>query len=184
MNARWCIALACLFAWTTSAHRLDDLLQTVRIGLEREHVDLSLRLTPGSLLADELLSVIDLDADGGIAAAEATAHALRVLGDVDLTLDQVPLVFQLQAVDFPEITALRSGVGVVRIHARAVATGLRPGRHVLGLTNNHLPGFSVYLVNALKPETDEVRIVKQSRSRDQRTYELEFVIEEATDGRH
>lgn len=179
MNPRWCIALACLLGWTTSAHRLDDLLQAVRIGVERDRVELSLRITPGSLLADELVSVIDLDADGEIAAEEANAFAVRVLGDLEVTLDQVPLAVRLGDVGVPNPGDLRAGAGVFRIEAYVPTTGLRPGAHVLGFTNNHLPDFSVYLVNALKPESDAVQILKQSRSHDQRAYELEFVIKEA-----
>lgn len=181
MNARSWIALTCLLAWAAPAHRLDDLLQTVRIGVEREQVELSLRLTPGSSIAGDLLPLIDLDSDGRIAPDEARAYAMRVLGDLDLTLDQAPLALHLKDVEFPEPSVLRTGVGVVRINARASIAGSGVGRHVLGLTNDHLPGFSVHLVNALKPVTDEVRILKQSRSRNQRSYELEFVIEDATE---
>jgi hypothetical protein len=169
--------LVCLFlvlATDALAHRLDEYLQATRVSVATNRLDLSIDLTPGVAIADQLLIVIDKDRDGRISEEEAAAYAQRVLRDIQIRLDENVLALSLEDASFPAMHEVKKGLGVIRIKASAPVAPLSVGKHTLNLTNAHLPAISVYLVNALVPKDRAIKITKQTRDELQRTYCLEF----------
>ncbi len=169
--------LGCLLvalATDATAHRLDEYLQATRVAVATNRVDLSIDLTPGVSVADQLLVVIDLDRDGRVSKEEGVAYAQRVLEDIQVGLDGKTVVPRLLETSFPKLAEIRSGHGVIRIKATASVGPLAAGPHALGLTNAHLPAISVYLVNALVPKDPAIKIGQQTRDELQKEYRLEF----------
>jgi len=80
--------LLVLLATGARAHRLDEYLQATRVSVATNRIELSLELTPGVAVVDQLLVVIDQDRDGQISKEEAAAYAQRVLKDIRLRLDE------------------------------------------------------------------------------------------------
>lgn len=175
--------LGCLLlvlATDASAHRLDEYLQAARISVATNRVDLSLELTPGVAIVDQLLVVIDKDHDGRVSKEEVTTYAQRVLKDIQVGLDEKVLVLSLADASFPALEDVKKGMGVIRIKATIPVVPLSVGKHNISLANAHLPAISVYLVNALAPKDPAIKITKQTRDELQKIYRLEFSVSPTT----
>jgi hypothetical protein len=160
-------------AW---AHRLDEYLQAVRVSVGTHRIGLSIELTPGVAVADQVLAAIDKDFDGRVSEAEVATYAQRVLEDIQVGLDEKVLAMTLTDTSFPTLESVKKGMGVIRIKASAPVKPLSVGNHTLNLTNAHLPAISVYLVNALTPKDRAIKVRKQTRDELQATYRLEFSV--------
>jgi len=144
--------------------------------MSTNRIDLSIDLTPGVAVADQVLAVIDQDRNGQISGDECTAYAESVLKDICVGLDGKVLAPSLAAASFPAPHEVKEGTGVIRIKATATAGRLSVGTHALSLTNAHLPAISVYLVNAMVPKDHAIKITKQTRDELQKNYHLEFAV--------
>lgn len=173
---------ACGIAWALSlaapppaqAHRLDEYLQAVRVGVETNAVFLELDLTPGIETAPKLISILDLNRDGAIASDEGAAYADRVRSDLRLRVDGRRVVPGASVEVLPTVAELRSGAGVIRLRLDAGLAPWRPGRHRVELENRHAPVTSVYLANALHPSSSQIIVVQQKRDPDQRKFRVDF----------
>jgi hypothetical protein len=159
-----------------SAHRLDEYLQAARISLARTQVALELDLTPGIEVADDIIPIIDGDADRRITPLEAEAYGRAVLEDVVLELDGRAVTLTLAHVEVPSIDEMRHGMGAIQLRA---AGNVQPGalwrpQRQLRFRNNHRPDSSVYLVNALIPSDPDVTVVSQTRDATQRDALIAF----------
>jgi len=168
--------LALALATDALAHRLDEYLQATRVAVSTNQVDLSIELTPGVAVAEEVLAVIDKDRNGEISRVERDQYGEQFLKDLQLRLDEKAVALRLVEAAFPSVIEMQSGVGVIRLRATASSKPLTEGRHSLCLTNTHLPRISVYLVNALVPKIQTVQITRQIRDELQQDYRLEFEI--------
>ena len=168
--------LLLLFATETVGHRLDEYLQAARVSVATNRVDLSLDLTPGVSMVEQLLVVIDKDRDGRLSQAEVSAYAQQVLKDIQVGLDGKVMIPRVMETSFPKLSEIKSGHGVIRIKATAAVDPLASGHHALSLTNAHLPSMSVYLVNALVPKDPAIQLGKQTRDDLQKSYHLEFSV--------
>src|SRR5262245_17787162 len=103
MKAAW--LSCCLLALTivASAHRLDEYLQATRVSLATNRIDLSLDLTPGVAVADQVLAAIDKNRDGRVSDDERAAYAQSVLTDLRIGLDEKSLKLSLVDVSFPAL---------------------------------------------------------------------------------
>lgn len=169
-----CLVIA--FTGDVFAHRLDEYLQATRISVATNRIDLSIDLTPGVAVADQLLAIIDQNGDGQISDAESAAYVQRVLKDLRIVLDEKTLALRVSETSFPTPFEARNGVGVIRIKATATVDQLTAGAHALSLTNAHLPVISVYLVNALVPKDPALKVTRQTRDELQKDYRLEFEV--------
>ena len=159
---------------TALAHRVDEYLQAATLLVSAGRLQLELRLAPGIEVAQKVLDGIDLDRNGVLSAAEQRSYALRVLRDLDVSLDEKPVVLALDSVRFDEIAALRDGRGEIKLAFKGdLPTGRE--RRRLVFENRHRPDISVYLVNSLVPDDLRIRIAKQQRNYLQSTYELQYV---------
>ena len=183
MKPRLLGCLLLVLATNALAHRLDEYLQATRISVATNRIELSIDLTPGVAIADQLLVVIDKNRDGRISEEEGAAYAQRVLKDIRLGLDEKSLALSLVDTSFPALHEVKGGLGVIRIKATAPVGQLAVGKHALTLTNAHLPAISVYLVNALVPKDGAIKITKQTRDELQKDYRLEFSVSPSTPSR-
>src|SRR5579862_780337 len=124
MKARFAAAAALLLslsglllslAGIASAHRLDEYLQATLISVEKDRIEVSLRLVPGVAVASAVLAKIDANGDGVISPGEQQAYAQRVLGDLALSIDGRRLTPKLASVNFPAVEQMREGLGEIRI---------------------------------------------------------------------
>lgn len=159
-----------------SAHRLDEYLQAARIAVDPSRVELELDLTPGIAVAEGIIAEIDRDQDGSLGSNEKRAYVERVLGAIAVQIDGQPLQTELMASTFPVPDAFRGGDGTIRLRAVAGLPLLSSGAHQLFFRNTYRPDVSVYLANALVPESDRIAITGQRRDGDQRDLTIDFVV--------
>ena len=174
--------LAALAAWLLlpaagSAHRLDEYLQASRLGIERDRVNVEIDLTPGVSVAREVFGWIDTDTNGSISSAEADAYAHRVLDSITLDVDGRRQPLALLDRQMPDFLDMSQGVGTIRLRATAQMPAAAAGFHRLVYRNLHRPDVSVYLVNALLPESTAVAITAQHRDTQQHELRLDYRIE-------
>jgi hypothetical protein len=159
-----------------SAHRTDEYLQAARIAIDPGRVQIELDLTPGIALAEAILADIDRNRDGSLSAEEQRAYGSLVLSALDLEVDGTRLPLRLDASDCPGAEAVRRGEGTIRLHATAILTRLSTGFHQLLFRNRHHRDRSVYLANALVPETYRVEIGTQRRDGNQSELIIDYVV--------
>jgi hypothetical protein len=159
-----------------SAHRTDEYLQAARLAIDPGRVQIELDLTPGIALADAILADVDLDRDGSLSAEEQRAYGSLVLSALELEVDGTRLPLRLDASGFPGAEAVRRGEGTIRLHAAAILPRLSIGIHQLLFRNRHHPDRSVYLANALVPETYRVEIMAQRRDGNQSELIIDYVV--------
>ena len=156
------------------AHRTDEYLHAAFVGIRPAGVELQLSLTPGASVAPAVLAEIDRDRDGRLSDAEQRAYAASILSQIRLDLDDTPATPRLESYRFPEGAALRDGTGVVELRTAFETAPFGSGPHLLRLRNQHTNHATVYLANALQPETGEIEIVRQSRDVTQSELRIQF----------
>jgi hypothetical protein len=164
-----------LFAARASAHRLDEYLQATLISVEKDRVHVSMRLVPGVAVSSSVLAAIDRNADGVISRAEQQAYAEHVLHDLSLTAEGNRLSPRIVAVEFPQVQAMKEGLGEIRIELSADLPRGGTNR-TLVLVNAHQSRIAAYLVNCLVPRDPDIRIVAQNRNEEQSVYRLDYVV--------
>ena len=169
-SAAAAVAVLLVASADVSAHRRDEYLQAARVALLPDRVTVQLDLTPGIEVADAIVTLVDRDRDGSLSAEEQHAYASAVVGALDLRLDDTRLPLQVNVSSFPAIASMRVGEGTIRIEASAAHRALTAGAHQVFLRNTHQRHQSVYLANALVPETARVTVLDQRR--DERQTEL------------
>ena len=159
-----------------SAHRTEDYLQAARIGLDPDGVVITLDLTPGIVVAEAFIAALDHDRDGTLSTAEQRRYARRVVRALKVEIDERPLQPRAVSWSFPEPPALRRGEGTVRLKILAALPGISAGVHRLFFGNAHLAGHSVYLANALVPESARLAVTAQRRTGDQSELTIEYTV--------
>jgi hypothetical protein len=162
--------------FSTPAHRLDEYLQATLVNIEPGEIRLQINLTPGVEVADHVLPLIDRDRDGSISENEAAAYSEFMKRDLVVRVDGRKVTLKLTASNFPDLTELQTGWGIIQLEFSGNIGGLRAGAHKLVVKNQHLPAQSVYLLNAAQPKSVQVHITRQTRNKTQSTGEIEFTI--------
>jgi hypothetical protein len=161
------------FPGAVSAHRLDEYLQATLISVEKDRVEVSMRLIPGVAVSSAVIASIDTDGDGSLSRAEQSAYAQRVLSELSLSIDGRQLRPQLVSANFPQIQEMRDGVGEIHLEYTAELPRGGPDRRLV-LENHNRAQRAVYLVNALASSDPAIRIVAQKRNAVQSAYELDY----------
>ncbi len=161
------------FSGVASAHRLDEYLHATLISVEKDHVEVSMRLIPGIAVSSAVIASIDTNGDGVLSPQERWDYAQRVLSELALSIDGKKLEPKLKSADFPQIQEMRDGLGEIHIEYTAELPGGGPNRKLI-LENNDQRQRAVYLVNALVPSDPGISIVAQKRNQVQSTYELDY----------
>src|SRR4051794_13413565 len=81
----WLLLLA--LPSSLSAHRLDENLQATLVHIETNGIQFNIQLTPGAVVAEPVLAVLDLDHDGIVSTNEAAAYAESIRRDLTARLD-------------------------------------------------------------------------------------------------
>ena len=159
-----------------SAHRTDEYLQAARLAIDSGTVHIELDLTPGMALAEAIIADIDGNRDGSLSRDEHRAYGALVMSALTLEVDGTPVRARQGVTDVPDAEAMRRGEGTIRIQSTATLPGLSIGPHQLVFRNRHQPDRSVYLANALVPESGQVAVTAQRRDVDQRELIIEYVV--------
>jgi len=169
-----CLLCACALPAIAAAHVLDQYLQVAQIALAPGGVRVELRLIPGAQVAERVFALIDVDGDGKVSPAEEQIYAQRVLQDLALVVDgrRTPLV--LTGVQCPLRREMKEGLGAIRLELAAEASLGTAGKHQLSFRNDHRPELGVYLVNALVPTTEAIKITGQQRDTLQHSLQIDF----------
>ena len=160
-----------------SAHRTEDYLQAARIGIEPDSVLITLDLTPGTAVAESFIAALDHDRDGSLSTKEQRAYTEQVVSGLEVKIDDRPLQPRVVSRSFPELSAFRRGEGTIRLTIQATLPRVSAGSHRLFFRNAHLAGHSVYLANALVPESVRVAVTAQRRDRDQSELTIEYTVQ-------
>jgi hypothetical protein len=142
-------------------------------------VELELDLTPGIALAEAIIADIDRNRDLSLSEDEQRAYASLAISALTIEVDGTPVRAQLGATSFPDAEALRRGEGTIRLQSTAALPRLSMGPHQLLFRNSHHPDRSVYLANALVPDSDAVRVTAQRRDGDQTELTIDYVLRPA-----
>jgi nickel/cobalt transporter (NicO) family protein len=171
-------AVVCLLLMRmdAAAHRLDEYLQATRVSLARGAVTLEVDLTPGASVAASVLEVLDTDRDGRFSAFEAGAYGRAVVEDLVIELDGRPVALTVDRVEASTPGEMREGMGTIQVHAVGRVDAVSGGRHELYFRNNHRPGGSVYLVNALVSEDRTVSVERQRRDARQQEVRIDYTV--------
>ena len=167
-------------ATSVGAHRLDEYLQATTISLERDRVQVDIRLAPGVTVWPQVLARIDTGKDGLLSEDEVRAYAARMQRDLSIAMNGRVLTLRMAGTAADDVAAFGRGRG--EIHLRFVADVPPSGkRRRLVFENRHERSISSYLVNALKPDDPHLRITAQHRNRQQSVYQLDYVHGAASD---
>jgi hypothetical protein len=145
------------------AHRLDECLQTSFVSVEPGRVGLSVSLTPGVDVVDGFLRTMDADGDGKLTNVEAEAYAEKLRADLSLRIDGERLTLHATKTAFPKLAELKEGQGMLAFEFSVPWKPQRSGLHRLVFENSHRTNVSVYIANALKPESPRIVIGRQER---------------------
>jgi hypothetical protein len=163
-----------------SAHRYDEFLQATRVGLESDRVQLEMNLTPGIAMAPATIREIDINGDDAFSSMERRAYAEAVLNNISVRIDEGPaLQLALADSNFPAPGTMRNGDAPISITLQAELPRLGSGAHHLRFRNDNATVGSVYLANALVPDTPRIAITSQHRDADQRELTIAFTVREA-----
>jgi hypothetical protein len=160
-----------------SAHRLDEYLQATRISVDLNRVGIEMDLTPGVAVAERVIQAIDRDHDQNISDAEAAAYAKDIVRDVSLIVDGRARSLLIEDYRFPTFAEMRSGDGVIRLRATVPLASAESGQHHIAFTNRHMSDMGAYLVNALVPADDRIRIRPPRRDVSQQEFSMDYTIE-------
>src|SRR5262245_35859423 len=164
-----------LFVGTSvSAHRLDEYLQATTISVEKDRIQIQIRLTPGIAVVPGVLANIDTDADGVISNAEQRSYIERVLGDLSLTIDGDRLQLRLVSSKFANIEEMKEGLGEIQLELEADVPSGGLNRKLV-FENQHQRRIAAYLVNCLVSRDPDIRITTQNRNYEQSFYQLDYV---------
>jgi hypothetical protein len=159
-----------------SAHRLDECLQAARIAIEPNQVSLELDVTPGIAVADAVIADIDQNRDGVLSANERYAYGRLVLGSVDLMIDGRPVRLTSASTTVPDVMTLRRGEGTIQLRSVMTISSQSTGAHQLLFRNRYRRDISVYLANALVPESDRIAVTAQRREQQQRELTIAYEV--------
>jgi hypothetical protein len=171
-----------ILSFSALAHRLDEYLQATLVVIDPGEVRLQINLTPGVEVADKVLAVVDRNHDGVISTNEASAYCELLKRDLTIYLDGHKVVLKPGSSNFPALSELRTGWGIMQVEFSAPIGSLAVGEHRLEVKNRHLPRLSVYLFNAAQPSSGLVRVTKQRRNKNQSTGEIEFTVQRPHNG--
>ena len=157
-----------------SAHRRDELLQAARIGVAADRVELELSLTPGVAVADDVIAAIDRDRNGVLSPEEQRLYTNQVMAATELRIDGRLAKMEVGTSVYPLPGELRDGDRSIELRSTATLPELSSGRHAIAFTNSYRGDISVYLANALKPDSERIVIASQHRDPAQRTLAIGF----------
>ena len=167
-------ALLLVLGTPASAHRLDEYLQAATISVERDRVQVEMRLTPGVAVFGKVFANIDTNADGVLSASEQRAYVEQVQGDLSVTLDGKHLQLRAVSWKYAQVAEMKEGRGDIQLEFSAEAPRGDRNRRLV-FENHHQSRIAAYLVNCLVPVDPNIQVTAQHRNYQQSVYELDYV---------
>jgi hypothetical protein len=167
------VALLLSLGACTFAHRLDEYLQATLISVEKDRVDVLMRLIPGVAVSSAVLASIDTNGDGVLTETEQRSYAERLLRDLSITVDGNSASPKLVSLQFPTIARIKEGLGEIQIEFTADLPPGGPQRKII-IQNHHQNQISAYLVNCLVPRDPNIKVLAQNRNENQSFYQLDY----------
>lgn len=168
--------LALLLPQVALAHPLDVYLQATYITVTPTQIVVELDLTPGVLLAPQVLPQLDPNGDEQISDAEGQAYVDAMLTNVVLEVDGEPLALAVTKIDMPAYLNIQAGYGTMRIFTTATLAAGMTGAHQLDYQNNFAPTGSAYQVNAFVDKGVAITLGKQNRDSIQQSMTMDYAI--------
>jgi nickel/cobalt exporter len=173
--------LALLFALlvrplAAQAHPLDVYLQATYITVAPAQVVVELDLSPGVLVAPQVLPLLDPDADQQITDAEGRAYADSVLRNVTLQVDGQALPLAVTKIDMPQYLAIQAGYGTIRVFTTAALADGMTGTHTIAYVNTNAPTGAAYQVNTFVEQGAAITLGKQNRDGIQQSMTVDYAI--------
>ncbi len=138
---RWLLGLAAaavsvvVGANPASAHAPDEYGHNTYISITADGLRLEMHLTPGPLVGEQLVSVIDANHDGSFSSDEITQYGQRIARDLVVSVDSTNRPVTLIALTKPTPLDVRSGSG--ELVFTAIAPGPKPIK-TFSFQDNHL----------------------------------------------
>src|SRR5690349_558862 len=179
------LALLSLLIWLLAtptkarAHPLDVYLQATYITLAPANVVVEFDLSPGVLVAPQVLPQLDTNGDQQISDAEGQAYVDEVLRNVELQLDGKALTLAVTEIDMPDYLTIQSGYGTIRVFTVSNLTDNMTGTHKIYYKNNYAPTGSAYQVNAFVDKDAAITLGKQNRDQIQQSMTMDFSMGDA-----
>src|SRR5262249_4239119 len=121
--------------------------------------------------------MVDIDRSGDtLSTDELRIFAGMVFNATELLHDARRLDLVVDDVTFPNVDALRRGEGTIRLQATAVLPAQSNGSHRISFRNGYRRDVSVYLANALVPESSRVAVTAQRHAHDQHELTIDYVL--------
>lgn len=157
------------------AHPADAYLQATYITVTSTQIAVELDLTPGVLVAPQILPQLDTNGDEQISEAEGRAYVTTVLRSVVLQVDGKPRPLTISQLELPPYLNLQAGYGTIRVFTTATLPAGMTGTHQLAYQNNYAPVGSIYQVNALLDQAGTVTLDKPNRDALQQSMTIDYV---------
>ena len=162
------------------AHPLDQYLQATYITVAPAQIVIELDLSPGVLVAPEVLAQLDTDGDQQISDAEGRAYAETMVRGAALQVDGQAAGLTITKIETPTYLALQAGYGTMRIFAAApLAPGLT-GTHTIAYANKNAPTGVTYQVNTFVEQGATLTLGKQNRDEAQQSITVDYTLGGAT----
>jgi ABC-type nickel/cobalt efflux system permease component RcnA len=162
------------------AHPLDECLQALYVTLGSTGVAIELDLTPGVLVAPQVIALIDTDGDGQITNAEAQAYARSVLDQITVDLDRQPYRLAPTKLAFPPMLNLTAGAGVIQLEAaldsNSTQLQLSTGPHEVTVHNTYSPLKSAYQSAVVLQSAAQLSVRQQTRDELQQSLRVDYSI--------
>ena len=173
--------LTLLLAWLTPtraalAHPLDVYLQATYITVAPTQIVVELDLSPGVLVAPQVLPQLDTDGNQQLTDAEGQTYVDAMLRNVVLQVDGKPLALTVTKIDMPPYLTIQAGYGTIRVFTTATLAAGMTGTHQIDYKNNYAPTGSAYQVNAFVDKGVAITLGKQNRDSIQQSMTMDYVI--------
>jgi len=128
-------------------------------------------------MASATIRTIDSNGDGVFSLMERRAYAETVLNNINVRMDEGPVLrLALADSNFPAPHTMKNGDGPITITLQAELPRLGNGGHRLRFRNDYATAGSVYLANALVPDTPRIAITSQDRDAVQHELTIAFTV--------
>lgn len=164
------------FPMVALAHPLDVYLQATYITVAPTQIVVELDLSPGVLVAPQVLPLLDPNGDQQIADAEGQAYVDAMLRNVVLQVDGKPLALAVTKIDMPPYLTIQAGYGTIRVFTTAMLGNGMTGAHQIDYKNNYAPTGSAYQVNSFVDKGVAITLGKQNRDSIQQSMTMGYVI--------
>ncbi len=161
-----------------SAHPVDEVVHASYLTLTSDTLLVDVDVSPGVLVAADVLPLIDTDNSGTISEAEGQSYAERIVSTLSLSAHNTAIPMTLDSIEYPPYLDLSAGTGVIRLHLSAPLPDTVPGDYSIFYENPYeVTGVrNTYLVNGFIQEglRETFDITDQQRDYDQHTLLLSY----------